>query len=145
MSTITQENTVKLELKPNEETLNIKFHSHNDNIFQHFCPGIVFLHQVNSTYLLTANCPVFDLSQGPVAPWETLHLQKYQRRYGHYICVYRSWRSFCYWRASVCGPWPLASGTCAHTHTHTDSYLKWKFPCFAFLFNVFIWPSVLPV
>ena len=33
MWAITQENTVKLELKPNEETVNIEFHSHNDNIF----------------------------------------------------------------------------------------------------------------
>lgn len=84
---------------------------------------------------LCCSCVIF--LQGPVAPWETLHLQKYQWRHGHYIRVYGSWRSFCYWGASICSPWPLASGT--------DTHINSKFPCGAFIFNACVWPSALPV
>lgn len=75
------------------------------------------------TYMQLTSFLIFNLLQGPAASWETLHLQKHQRRHSHYVCVHRSWRSFCYWRASVRSPRPLASGT------HTDRLLGFHVVC----------------
>lgn len=85
----------------------------------YFFPHLIFVKT------LTSCRPVFALPQGPVASRATLHLQKYQWRHGHYICVYRGRRSFRYRGASLCCPRPLASGTIYQTRTNKHNVGAW--------------------